>query len=80
VDTLVFGGNFLHSFGIEKQLKIAQVEDTTKVVWDFFVFLFSHTKTRVLGSSKVSLPVLHRNAMVRFRTLRSLPVGELSFE
>ncbi|KAJ8974503.1 hypothetical protein NQ317_012994 [Molorchus minor] len=30
VDSLVFGGNFLHSYGIEKQLKIAQVEDTTK--------------------------------------------------
>lgn len=34
-DSLVFGGNFLHQFGIEKQLKIAQVEDVTKVgfVW-----------------------------------------------
>lgn len=31
-DSLVFGGNFLHSYGIEKQLKIAQVEDTTKVI------------------------------------------------
>lgn len=31
VDSLVFGGNFLHSYGIDKQLKIAQVEDTTKV-------------------------------------------------
>lgn len=31
-DSLVFGGNFLHSFGIDKQLKIAQVEDTTKVL------------------------------------------------
>lgn len=30
-DSLVFGGNFLHSFGIEKQLRVAQVEDTTKV-------------------------------------------------
>lgn len=30
-DSLVFGGNFLHQFGIEKQLKIAQVEDVTKV-------------------------------------------------
>lgn len=31
MDSLVFGGNFLHSFGIERQLKIAQVEDTTHV-------------------------------------------------
>jgi F-box/leucine-rich repeat protein 10/11 len=30
-DSLVFGGNFLHSFGIEKQLRTAQVEDTTRV-------------------------------------------------
>lgn len=30
-DSLVFGGNFLHSFGIEKQLRIAQVEDATRV-------------------------------------------------
>lgn len=30
-DSLVFGGNILHSFGIEKQLRIAQVEDVTKV-------------------------------------------------
>ncbi|XP_060533055.1 jmjC domain-containing histone demethylation protein 1-like isoform X2 [Cylas formicarius] len=35
VDSLVFGGNFLHSFGIEKQLKIAQVEDNTKVPQKF---------------------------------------------
>lgn len=31
-DSLVFGGNFLHSFGIEKQLKIATVEEQTKVI------------------------------------------------
>ncbi|XP_023220193.1 lysine-specific demethylase 2A-like [Centruroides sculpturatus] len=30
-DSLVFGGNFLHSFGIKKQLRIAQVEDITHV-------------------------------------------------
>ncbi|XP_054710519.1 lysine-specific demethylase 2A-like [Uloborus diversus] len=30
-DTLVFGGNFLHNFGIEKQLRIAEVEDLTHV-------------------------------------------------
>ncbi|XP_049794770.1 jmjC domain-containing histone demethylation protein 1-like [Schistocerca nitens] len=35
VDSLVFGGNFLHSFGIEKQLKTAQVEDTTHVPQKF---------------------------------------------
>ena len=30
-DSVVFGGNFLHSFGIDKQLKIASVEEATKV-------------------------------------------------
>lgn len=30
-DSLVFGGNFLHSYGIEKQLRVAKVEETTKV-------------------------------------------------
>ncbi|KAL0267255.1 UNVERIFIED_CONTAM: hypothetical protein PYX00_009581 [Menopon gallinae] len=35
MDSLVFGGNFLHSFGIERQLKIAQVEDTTHVPQKF---------------------------------------------
>ncbi|XP_073991040.1 lysine demethylase 2 [Rhodnius prolixus] len=30
-DSLVFGGNFLHSFGIDKQIRIAHVEETTHV-------------------------------------------------
>lgn len=30
-DSLVFGGNFLHSFGIENQLKVSKIEDATKV-------------------------------------------------
>lgn len=30
-DSLVFGGNFLHSFGIARQLKIAEVENVTHV-------------------------------------------------
>lgn len=30
-DSIVFGGNFLHSFGIEKQLRVAEVEETIKV-------------------------------------------------
>ncbi|KAL7288950.1 hypothetical protein TKK_0016913 [Trichogramma kaykai] len=34
-DSLVFGGNFLHSYGIDKQLKIAQVEEATKVPHKF---------------------------------------------
>ena len=30
-DSLVFGGNFLHSFGVENQLKVAKIEDSTRV-------------------------------------------------
>lgn len=30
-DSLVFGGNFLHSFNIEQQLRVAEVECTTEV-------------------------------------------------
>lgn len=39
LDSLVFGGNFLHAYSIEKQLRIAQVEDTTHVI---YVFNFHH--------------------------------------
>ena len=34
-DSLVFGGNFLHSFAIEKQLRVAQTEELTKVPGKF---------------------------------------------
>ena len=34
-NSLVFGGNFLHSFGIDKQLRIAQIEEQTKVPHKF---------------------------------------------
>lgn len=30
-DSLVFGGNFLHSFNIAQQLTVAALEDETKV-------------------------------------------------
>ena len=30
-DSLVFGGNFLHCFSIEKQIRVAQIEEITKV-------------------------------------------------
>jgi len=35
VDSLVFGGNFLHSFAIEKQLRVAEIEEMTKVPHKF---------------------------------------------
>jgi len=30
-DSIVFGGNFLHSFSIEKQLRVAEIEKSAKV-------------------------------------------------
>lgn len=48
-DSLVFGGNFLHSFGILKQLKIAQVEDSTKVPQKFRYPFFTEMLWYVLA-------------------------------
>ncbi|GAB0086636.1 hypothetical protein DMENIID0001_007370 [Sergentomyia squamirostris] len=48
-DSLVFGGNFLHSFGIVKQLKIAQVEDATKVPQKFRYPFFTEMLWYVLA-------------------------------
>lgn len=31
-DSLVFGGNFIHSFNIPGQIKISEIEDNTKVI------------------------------------------------
>ena len=31
LDSLVFGGNFLHSFSIAQQLVVAEIEQSTKV-------------------------------------------------
>ena len=40
-DSLVFGGNFLHSFNVENQLLVSRVEDKTYVsAFVFFLFLF----------------------------------------
>ncbi|XP_035899887.1 jmjC domain-containing histone demethylation protein 1 [Anopheles stephensi] len=48
-DSLVFGGNFLHSFGIVKQLKITQVEDNTKVPQKFRYPFFTEMLWYVLA-------------------------------
>ncbi|XP_035709245.1 jmjC domain-containing histone demethylation protein 1 isoform X2 [Folsomia candida] len=63
-DSLVFGGNFLHSFGIEKQLKIATVEEQTKVPqkfrYPFFTEMLWYTLERyvhcLLGQSYLRIP------------------------
>lgn len=48
-DSLVFGGNFLHSYSITKQLKIAQVEDSTKVPIKFRYPFFTEMLWYVLA-------------------------------
>lgn len=48
-DSLVFGGNFLHSFGIVKQLKIGQVEESTKVPQKFRYPFFTEMLWYVLA-------------------------------
>ena len=63
-DSLVFGGNFLHSFGIEKQLRIAHVEDTTHVPqkfrYPFFTEMLWYLLERyvhvLLGRTHLCLP------------------------
>lgn len=48
-DSLVFGGNFLHSFGVVKQLKTAAVEDATKVPQKFRYPFFTEMLWYVLA-------------------------------
>ena len=49
-DSIVFGGNFLHSFSIEKQLQVAHIEDVTHVPskfrFPFFTELLWHVLDR----------------------------------
>ena len=49
-DSIVFGGNFLHSFAIEKQLQVAHIEDVTHVPskfrFPFFTELLWHALDR----------------------------------
>lgn len=63
-DSLVFGGNFLHSFGIDKQLKVAQVEEHTKVPqkfrYPFFTEMLWYVLEKyvhvLLGRSHLDIP------------------------
>lgn len=48
-DTLVFGGNFLHSYAIVKQLKSVQAEDATKVPMKFRYPFFTEMLWYVLA-------------------------------
>ncbi|CAB3360728.1 Hypothetical predicted protein [Cloeon dipterum] len=73
-DTLVFGGNFLHSYGIEKQLRIAKLEDTTKVPqkfrYPFFTEMLWYVLEKyvfcLLGNSHLNLPPEASNARLNY--------------
>ena len=66
VDTLVFGGNFLHSFNVPMQLHISSIEDRTRVSLQAAVIGFvpriEHRFIPSLmhpsGARQVPLPVL----------------------
>ena len=63
-DAIVFGGHFLHSFSIEKQLQIANLEEMTRVPaklrFPFFVELLWYVLDRyvhcLVGRSHLDLP------------------------
>ncbi|XP_012063004.1 PREDICTED: jmjC domain-containing histone demethylation protein 1 [Atta cephalotes] len=71
-DSLVFGGNFLHSFGIEMQLKVAQVEEHTKVPqkfrYPFFTEMLWYVLERyvhvLLGRSHLDISESQRQHLV----------------
>lgn len=62
-DSLVFGGNFLHPFGIERQLKIAQLEETLKVPHKYRFPFFTEMMWWVLDRYCYHLLGRHHMAM-----------------
>lgn len=62
VDSLVFGGNILHSFNVPMQLRIYEIEDRTRVRtldslfdWTFFVTMICHSLSPIFPSDKQEL-------------------------
>lgn len=74
-DSLVFGGNFLHQFGIEKQLNIAQVEDVTKVPQKFRYPFFTEMLWYVL--EKYVYVLIGRSHLTMDRMPPAPPVNHL---
>jgi len=62
-DSLVFGGNFLHPFAIERQLKIAQLEETLKVPHKYRFPFFTEMMWWVLDRYCYHLLGRHHMAM-----------------
>ena len=47
-DSLVFGGNFIHCFNVERQFRICDIEESTRVRRDIFVTIAVWFSFRVL--------------------------------
>jgi len=70
-DSIVFGGNFLHSFSIEKQLQVAHIEEITHVPnkfrFPFFTEMLWYALDRfchcVLGRTHLDLPEEEKRRM-----------------
>ncbi|XP_042220286.1 uncharacterized protein LOC121865035 isoform X3 [Homarus americanus] len=77
-DSLVFGGNFLHSFGIEKQLRVAQVEDATHVPskfrYPFFTEMLWYVLERyvhvLLGRLHLTLPPDEQEKYIKYMSTK----------
>ena len=58
-DSLVFGGNFIHSYNIPGQIKISEIEDNTKVIllssasWENFTWTSKQASFWLPASSEV---------------------------
>ena len=61
-DSLVFGGNFIHSYNIPGQIKISEIEDNTKVMllssasWENFTWTSKQASFWLPAPSETQLP------------------------
>lgn len=77
VDSMVFGGNFLHSFNIPMQLNICNIEDRTRVGANTLCYKLQNDRkdcfygllSSTAGSTEVSLPLLLWDVLVRVGAL-----------
>ena len=73
-DSLVFGGNFLHSFAIEKQIRVAQIEEMTKVPQKFRFPYFTELQWYALD--KYAYALLGRTHLDLSEDIQDLLLGE----
>jgi len=75
-DSLVFGGNYLHPFAIERQLKVAQIEETLKVPHKYRFPFFTEMMWYVLDKYCYSLLGRHHLNMEEVVLTRLLGTDE----